>query len=380
MPKHDPIAKSGEARPQKAERLRLCPVFYLFLGIALLAVSVHVYAAHSTDFANGFGKTVSPLFRMLLGYISALSPVSLAEMILLLLPLWIILLFLLARRLLGDVKKTSRMLSLLLCVPLLLYSLFVFSFATGYYTTPLAERLGYEDTQPNKENLYAISLMLAEGADACAREADVTVTKTGSVMPFTFAEMNQKLIAAYDVVCEKYDFISHFAVGVKPVVMSHPMAYTHITGVYSFMTGEMNVCTAFSDYSIIYTAAHEMAHARGIAREDEANFVAFLVLSASEDPYFRYAGNVMLLQYVSNALYDTDSAKYKEAWSRYPTTVVNEIRAYNAIVREYSGTMASEVAGSINNAYLEGMGTGGSISYDLVVRLAVGHFSNQSPK
>ena len=153
------------------------------------------------------------------------------------------------------------------------------------------------------------------------------------------------------------------------------MAYTHITGVYTFMTGEMNVCTAFPDFSTVFTAAHEMAHARGIARENEANFVAFLVCEASDDPYVRYAGYMNLLQYVMNALYKTDRALYKTAFMTCSNTVVAELRSYNAAVEQYSDSFASEIAGSINNAYLESMGTEGSVSYDLVVRLAVRYFS-----
>ena len=153
------------------------------------------------------------------------------------------------------------------------------------------------------------------------------------------------------------------------------MAYTHISGIYTFMTGEMNVCTAFPDFATLFTAAHEMAHARGIAREDEANFVAFLVCEASSDPYVRYAGYMNLLQYVLNAFYDTDKALYREAWSTYSDTVVSELGAYNKVLRKYSGSVVSDIAGSINNAYLEGMGTGGSVSYSLVVRLAVQYFN-----
>jgi hypothetical protein len=159
------------------------------------------------------------------------------------------------------------------------------------------------------------------------------------------------------------------------VILSEAMAYTHITGVYSFFTGEMNVCTAYPDFSTVFTAAHEMAHARGIAREDEANFIAFLACEGSEDPYIRYGGYMSLLQYVSNALYDTDPALYKQAFAQYSDTVRAELLAYNEVLRGYSGSFASQIAGAWNDAYLQGMGTEGSISYDLVVRLAIGYFA-----
>ena len=85
----------------------------------------------------------------------------------------------------------------------------------------------------------------------------------------------------------------------------------------------------------------------------------------------------MLLQYVSNALYDTSRTKHKDAWSQFSDTVVNEICGYNDVLLSFSETVVSDVAGSINNAYLESMGTGGSISYNLVVKLAVGYFSDK---
>ena len=64
----------------------------------------------------------------------------------------------------------------------------------------------------------------------------------------------------------------------------------------------------------VESAMYSTLSKRGISREDEANFIAFLVCEASEDPYVRYAGYMNLLQYVMNALYKTDPALYKTAY------------------------------------------------------------------
>ena len=365
--------KNKRGSVDTALRVRLTPFFFLALGLALLSAVIHFLCAKTPALADFFVSNVSPILRKTLGFVSAPFPLSLAETFVVTSPAWAALLAFFARRAARDARRTSRMLSLLLSVPLLLYSLFVFSFAVGYYATPLADRLSLEEEEPNAENLAALALFLAEKAEEYAGIAGVRVEGEGSVMPFSYAEMNEKLILAYDGVEEKYGILSNFAVGTKPVLLSRPMAYTHITGVYTFMTGEMNVCTAFPDFATLYTAAHEMAHARGIAREDEANFVAFLVCESSSDPYVRYSGYVNLLQYVLNALYDTDPKLYKTLWNQYSDTVIAELKAYNQVVKQYSG-VASEIAGDINNAYLESMGTGGSVSYSLVVRLAVRYF------
>lgn len=356
-------------------RFRLFPVFYISLGCAFFAMVIHILCARLQGFADFMAIHVGHPIRALLGYLSALFPCSLVETLILSSPILLGLLVFLAHRASKESHSASKMLSVLLSVPLLLYTLFVFSFASGYYATPLGDRLVLEEEEPNAENLNALALHLASRADEYAREAGGTVTDDGSKMPFSYAEMNRKLIAAYNRVEEKYGIVKNFSVATKPVALSRPMAYTHITGVYTYMTGEMNVCTAYPDFSTAFTAAHEMAHARGIAREDEANFVAFLVLEASDDPYLKYAAYMNLLQYVLNDFYDVDPIAYKAAWSTYSDTVIAEIRAYNRVAKQFSGSVASEIAGSINNAYLESMGTGGSVSYNLVVRLAVRYFS-----
>ena len=213
------------------ERLRLSPVFFVSLGVALLALLLHVLCANIPALADFMTVRVGHPIRAALGYESALFPCSLVEAVILSSPILIGLLIFFARRAARQVHTAGRMLSLLLSVPFLLYSLFVFSFASGYYTTPLGDRLALTEREPNAENLNALALRLASQAEECAEGAGVIVTEQGSQMPFSYAEMNQKLIAAYDSVEEKHGIVKNFPVATKPVALSQPMAYTHITGV-----------------------------------------------------------------------------------------------------------------------------------------------------
>ena len=366
----------NEPTPKTKKTALLRPVFFISLVPALLAALLHFLAARYPAFADFFNAKVAAVFRTVTAYLFAILPISAAELLLLSSPVLLVLLILLAKRVSKHRKQAARMLSLLLSVPLLLYSLFVFTFATGYYTHPLEERMSFTETEPDGETLHALALRLAARAEEEGRAAGVTVGERGSEMPLSHRELNQYLIKSFDVLSKEYPFLSNFSVGTKPVLLSEAMAYTGITGVYTFFTGEMNVCTAYPDFSTVFTAAHEMAHARGIAREDEANFIAFLACERAEHPYIRYAGHATLLQYVLNDLHDADATLHKEAWNSCAEGLIAEYRAYNVFVRAHMGGVASDVAGSINNAYLEGMGTGGSISYDLVVRLAVKYFDS----
>ena len=149
------------------------------------------------------------------------------------------------------------------------------------------------------------------------------------------------------------------------------MTYTHISGVYTMFTGEANLNVNYPDYVLPYTAAHELAHQRGIAREDEANFVAFLVCMASDDPYIRYSGYLNMYEYVSSALYSASRDYYSQIQQVLDPRIYYELRAYSLFFDKYRDTVVSEISESVNNAYLVIQGTEGTKSYGMVVDLAV---------
>ena len=193
-------------------------------------------------------------------------------------------------------------------------------------------------------------------------------------MPYGISEMNEKLMASYDKVSKKHTFLQSFHSEVKPVLFSEAMSYTHITGVYSFFTGEANINVDFPDYTIPYTAAHELAHQRGIAREDEANFIAFLVCISSDDAYIRYSGYLNLYEYVANALAGADKTLYQKARASLEPLVKKEMQAYAVFFKKYQHSKVSEVSEKVNNSYLQVQGTVGTKSYGMVVDLTVAYY------
>ena len=116
-----------------------------------------------------------------------------------------------------------------------------------------------------------------------------------------------------------------------------------------------------------------MAHAAGIAREDEANFIAFLALAESENAYFRYSAHLNILQYTLGALYRADRELYAELFFSLSPKIKGEFHAYNLAFDEVDGHFVRDVAQSVNDAYLSGVGTEGTVSYTLVVRLGVAY-------
>ena len=63
----------------------------------------------------------------------------------------------------------------------------------------------------------------------------------------------------------------------------------NITGVTFAPFGEANVNYMIPKSEFPFTMAHELAHTKGVAREDEANQVAFYVCLNSEEPLIRFS-------------------------------------------------------------------------------------------
>lgn len=363
-----------EKNNKTKKRVKLPKISYVFFSIAAVCIILYIIAICNTAFANFFNRYVSSIFRGILATVTNILPLSFAELILIFSPIILILIIRFAtHKYAGSWRDVGIFCLTVFSIFSLLFSMFVLTFGTGYHTSKLDTRLGLEQKEVNAKELAATAEWLIERVNSELDNIEFE-EKSSSIMPYSIREMNNILLDAYDNISDEYAFIPRLKSYIKPVMLSKPMTYTHITGVYTYFTGEANLNTNAPDYSMPFTAAHELAHQRGIAREDEANFIAFLVCSQSEDDYIRYCGYMNLCEYVLNALYVADQKLWEETYKKLDNRAIYEMIAYNEHYEKYRDNVVGEISGAINDAYLQANGTEGTRSYGLVVDLAVAYY------
>ena len=108
---------------------------------------------------------------------------------------------------------------------------------------------------------------LEETADAVPRDEDGV-----------FSQDWETILASsetvYDQVVEQFPFLDFPARQPKAVHFSRLMSRMNFTGFYSPYTGESNLNVDSPACLLPATIAHELAHQRGIASEQECNFLA----------------------------------------------------------------------------------------------------------
>lgn len=348
----------------------------IIIVFTVTALIIHLTAWKNPGFADSFNQNVSSQARSLFSHLTGWIPFSVGEGVILFSPVILVVMIIKCIEISNKSwRHVIRYLIGLLSVVCLAYALFVFTFATGYHTPELDSKLEYRRNDVSAEQLYYTAEKILVDIDAVIDDVDFLFGDK-SLMPFTYKEMNNLLIEAYDKICDKYDFVQRLNSSVKPIILSAPMTYTHISGVYSFYTGEANINTNYPDFVIPYTAAHELAHQRGFARENEANFIAFLVCLESDNPYIRYSGLVNMYQYVVSALGSASAEYYYYIYQSLDKRVAYELSSYSKFFDKYRESKVSEISETINNTYLKLQGTDGTKSYGMVVDLAVAYYMN----
>lgn len=355
--------------------------FVASVVIFLFSVAVYIVSRLSPGFAEFWTRYPSYWLKFILAKLTTFFTFSVAEWFLLSLPILVIAYLIASWRSMNRAKNQAdlyKWLLPLIAAVLLIISSFFLAFATGYFRYPLDKNLELEKKDVSAQELYDTAVKLVSEMQPDMDEVNFRYAGS-SVMPYSYNELADKVNIAYKEYANSVDYISSFKSYPKPIAFSEQFTHTHISGVYTFITGEANVNTNYPDFIIPFTMAHEMSHQRGIAREDEANFVAFLVCSQSEDPYIRYSGYSNMLNYIMDSLYKADKTLYIDFYRKYyPTKVRSEFSAYSHFFDKYRESKASEVTGTINDTFLNSQGQEEGIqSYGLVVDLAVAFYKNK---
>ena len=368
------LAPAAPATAPSPKYTRLPLAVLIIYGFTLLSAILYLIAVKSPAFADFFNRHISAAVRATTAHLTGWIPFSLAETLLLFLPVIVAALIFYAIRYRCDSWRTVFVyVGEILAIVAVLLSLFIWSFGISYQCSPVNQKMALPRENVTVDELKATALILLAEVNALADEVPFRENDF-SVMPYSMSELNDKLLVTYRKVAQKYPFIQSMDTRLKPVINSELMSHAHITGVYTYFTGEANLNTVFPDYTIPYTAAHELAHQRGIGPEDEANFIAFLVCIASDDPYIRYSGYLNMFEYVISALRGVDSKAYSEIFAMLDYNIRMEEVAYAHFYEQYRHSKVSNVSNVVNDTYLKLQGTPGAKSYGMVVDLAVSYY------
>jgi hypothetical protein len=248
---------------------------------------------------NGYSRGVFPFIAWTQSFINRWFPFSLAELLIVVSIAGV--LVYLARSLILIARgrrqwKTWLRVTAYWALSFAAWGLLLFLLAWGlnYDRRPIAVNLNLPQREPVKEELLGIGRRIVDGINRNYSDSGAPVGPDGGThLPFDRATLNAVLAESYQRQSGNL-LLRNLRLGpAKPVFLSRLLTQMGITGVYNPFTGEPNFNTEVPAVEQPFSIAHEMAHQRGFAREDEANLVAFLVCIYSSDAYVRYSGYLM---------------------------------------------------------------------------------------
>jgi len=263
------------------------------------------------------------------------------------------------------------------CLLSWLWCAFCWMWNCTYRAPGFAEKNGFSSAPYTPDQLLETAVIFALRAAELAPQVPRNEDLSFAVTP---AESFERGVTVYDNLTKLFPSLELSHRRTKPILFSRLQSYLGYTGVYFPFTGEANVNIDQIPALIPFTIAHEMAHQRMVASEDECNFVGILACITSEDVIFQYSGWLMGLTYLINAIYDISPELAHEIMRQ---GFNDELRKdwddnyeYWQALRSPARDKASEAMDEVYDGYLKSQGqTLGLMSYDACVDLLVNYFS-----
>ena len=231
-------------------------------------------------------------------------------------------------------------------------------FTFSYNRYPLGEELGLENHKITMENAVKSGEYYIEKAKSL--ENNFERDQQGAVIsPYSFRETVELVQKEYERLDS--DYFNPFTVTPKPMMFSSIMSYMGFTGVFFPFFAEVNINTKAPSYTIPMTICHEIAHSKGVMRENEANSVAYYLLITSENEFLQYCGFMYASNIMLSETYDSkDRSFYEKTYNLMSKTMLGEYSASNELWASYD-TFVDDIFTWINNFYLTQSGVASGV-------------------
>ncbi|NLZ51581.1 MAG: DUF3810 domain-containing protein [Thermoanaerobacteraceae bacterium] len=233
----------------------------------------------------------------------------------------------------------------------IIYLAFQLLWGLNYNRVRLNETLNLDTKTPTQQEL----VNLCEDLIAKANNLRKNLNENGDnimKLPYEKADALKSAYKGFESASSYYPNLDGKYGRPKTIMLSKLMCYTGITGVFFPFTGEANVNMHIPDPFFPFVIAHELAHQIGFAREDEANFIAYISCINHPDIYFQYSGTLSALSYSMRALTKVNQIKHGELLATYSEDVARDIKYNNEFWNRYSGPI-EKASNKINDTYLK---------------------------
>ncbi len=328
--------------------LKICPVRYFLIVLSAVIILLHLLTRSGRLQMMWISDhAIRPIHRALSVWTSHV-PFSVAELLIALLVIlsivYLVLQIIALFRKPDKLKRVYKTLISFITAGLMIYAGFCLLWGVYYYGDDFITRSGLKNDKISAGELAEVTEYFA----GMANEYSALVTRDPNGV---YSADTGSIIAVSDEVYlkteKRYPCLEGPEVRAKGVICSRIMSYVDFTGFFFPFTAEANVNTETPSAYFASTVAHELAHQRGVAKEQEANFVAVLASLEYGDPDYVYSAAVLAYTHLGNALYDADYEKWEEIYKGLDEKVLADLKAN----REYWQRFDTPVQKASNTVY-----------------------------
>ena len=317
-----------EQTKKKNSIFRLAPGRHVLLLVSAALIAVHLLTRRSYALNRWLSaRFVRPLHRAL-SLLTSRVPFSVAEVLIGLAAVALIVYIIISVKNLIFRKHRIRQVYIILITlasaGLAVYAGFCLLWGVFYYGDDFAAQSGLKSEPVSVEELKTVT---AYFAGRCNEYAGQVPRDENGLCAADRAAVLRLSPAVYTEAEKRYPCLEGPAVRAKGVFFSKVMSYTDFSGFFFPFTAEANVNTDFPPALFASTVAHELAHQRGVAKEQEANFCAVMASLLYGDPVYCYSASLLAYTHLGNALYSADRESWGEVYETLSEPVLRDFAA-----------------------------------------------------
>ena len=169
---------------------------------------------------------------------------------------------------------------------------------------------------------------------------------------------------------EYYQFETSNIDNFKASLFNPMISYTGILGYYNPFTTEAQYNAELPNTYIPFTLSHESAHQLGFAREQEANFIGFLICNNSGNSELKYSAYLYATKSLVNALRNTSPEFAAQATLFLSKEVKSDLKN-ERLFKEKNDSFLTDFFYFTNDIFLKSNQQEGSVTYSYFIDLLV---------